>query len=87
MVQSAGIEFPPRTQSSPPLFTPPQTQPVLSDEDVAIQALLLGDDVSSLRYSLLSRPCSVSVGFCKGEMLFIYVFSLKAWKRFKVPRD
>lgn len=48
MVQSAGIEFPPRTQSSPPLFTPPQTQPVLSDEDVAIQALLLGDDVSSL---------------------------------------
>ncbi|KAF8050765.1 hypothetical protein N665_1886s0002 [Sinapis alba] len=38
-----------RMQSSPPLFTPPQTQPVPSDDDDAIQVLLLGDDAYSLR--------------------------------------
>ncbi|KAF8103190.1 hypothetical protein N665_0188s0141 [Sinapis alba] len=47
-LKSAGIEFPPRMQSSPPLFTPPQTQPVPSDEDAAFQAMLLGDDAYSL---------------------------------------
>ncbi|WZZ05728.1 hypothetical protein YC2023_091649 [Brassica napus] len=51
----AGIEFPPRTQSSPPLLPPPQTQPVPSEEDVAIQALLLGDDVSSLSMEEILR--------------------------------
>ncbi|KAG7659839.1 VHS domain [Arabidopsis suecica] len=44
-LRSAGIEFPPRTESSLSFFTPPQTQP---DEDAAIQASLQGDDASSL---------------------------------------
>ncbi|KAF8050852.1 hypothetical protein N665_1862s0007 [Sinapis alba] len=52
-LRSAGVEFPPRTESSVPFFTPPQTQPIVahaaaSDEDAAIQASLQSDDASAL---------------------------------------
>ncbi|KAJ4822659.1 hypothetical protein Tsubulata_035933 [Turnera subulata] len=47
-LRAAGVEFPPREENSVPLFTPPQTQPVvqhvpLADEDAAIQASLQSD--------------------------------------------
>ncbi|GMH17148.1 hypothetical protein Nepgr_018989 [Nepenthes gracilis] len=46
-LKSAGIEFPPREENSVPLFTPPQTQPVVYSaptyEDDAIQASLQSD--------------------------------------------
>ncbi|KAJ0237460.1 TOM1-like protein 3 [Hirschfeldia incana] len=53
-LRSAGVEFPPCTESSVPFFTPPQTQPIVaqavaaSDEDAAIQASLQSDDASAL---------------------------------------
>ncbi|KAL6211190.1 hypothetical protein ACLB2K_016417 [Fragaria x ananassa] len=46
-LRSAGVEFPPREENSVPLFTPPQTQPVVppvtSYDDAAIQASLESD--------------------------------------------
>ncbi|PRQ24953.1 putative target of Myb protein [Rosa chinensis] len=46
-LRSAGVEFPPREENSVPLFTPPQTQPVVppvtSYDDAAIQASLQSD--------------------------------------------
>ncbi|XP_010539704.1 PREDICTED: TOM1-like protein 2 [Tarenaya hassleriana] len=47
-LRSAGVDFPPRAESSIPFFTPPQTQPIASDEDAAIQASLQSDDASAL---------------------------------------
>ncbi|KAJ9167102.1 hypothetical protein P3X46_021778 [Hevea brasiliensis] len=46
-LRAAGVEFPPRVENSVPLFTPPQTQPIVSApsayEDAAIQASLQSD--------------------------------------------
>ncbi|XP_050363536.1 TOM1-like protein 3 [Argentina anserina] len=46
-LRSAGVEFPPREENSELLFTPPQTQPVVSSvpsyDDAAIQASLESD--------------------------------------------
>lgn len=53
--QAAGVEFPPREENSVPLFTPPQSQPIVHHasayEDAAIQASLQSD-ASGLRYLL-----------------------------------
>lgn len=51
-LRAAGIEFPPRTESSAPLFTPPQTHPIVLEPidttyDSALQASLQSD-VSAL---------------------------------------
>lgn len=48
-LKAAGVEFPPRAESSVPFFTPPQTQPVVHsaveyDDDAAIQASLHSDE-------------------------------------------
>ncbi|XP_059453872.1 TOM1-like protein 4 [Corylus avellana] len=46
-LKSAGVEFPPREENSVPLFTPPQTQPIVHHtsafDDAAIQASLQAD--------------------------------------------
>ncbi|KAG8660546.1 TOM1-like protein 3 isoform X2 [Manihot esculenta] len=51
-LRAAGVEFPPRAENSVPLFTPPQTQPIIDApsayEDAAIQASLQSD-ASGLR--------------------------------------
>ncbi|KAJ1376605.1 VHS domain [Sesbania bispinosa] len=47
-LKSAGVEFPPRNESSVPFFTPPQTQPIHHSaaefDDAAIQASLQSDE-------------------------------------------
>ncbi|KAM7256838.1 hypothetical protein ACFE04_012579 [Oxalis oulophora] len=51
-LRSFGVEFPPRIDNSVPLFTPPQTQPIVHPaqtyEDAAIQASLESAEPSSL---------------------------------------
>ncbi|KAK9110318.1 hypothetical protein Sjap_018378 [Stephania japonica] len=46
-LKSFGVDFPPRAENSVPLFTPPQTQPILHSaptyEDVAVEASLQAD--------------------------------------------
>lgn len=53
--QAFGVEFPPREENSVPLFTPPQSQPIVHHasayDDAAIQASLQSD-ASGLRYYL-----------------------------------
>lgn len=61
--QSAGVEFPPREENSVPLFTPPQTQPIVHHasafDDAAIHASLQSD-ASGLRYYLSNIPRPIS---------------------------
>ncbi|XP_059631691.1 TOM1-like protein 3 isoform X2 [Cornus florida] len=46
-LKGAGVEFPPRVENSVPLFTPPQTQPIIHPasvyEETAVQASLQSD--------------------------------------------
>ncbi|XP_043719036.1 TOM1-like protein 3 [Telopea speciosissima] len=47
-LKSAGVEFPPRAENSVPLFTPPQTQPVVHsapmyDDDAVVEVSLQSD--------------------------------------------
>jgi len=62
-ILSAGIEFPPQDVNSVPLFTPPQTQPVVPPElaydDAAIQASLQSD-ASDLSLSEIQNARGIS---------------------------
>ncbi|CAL9120259.1 TOM1-like protein 4 [Musa acuminata AAA Group] len=48
-LRAAGVEFPPRTENTSPLFTPPQTHPIVhqpatsADENAALEASLQSD--------------------------------------------
>ncbi|KAK2988502.1 hypothetical protein RJ640_013166, partial [Escallonia rubra] len=66
---SAGVDFPPREENSVPLFTPPQTQPIVhpdSYEEAAVQASLQSDP-SGL--SLTEIPSAEGIADVLMEML------------------
>ncbi|KAF4387196.1 hypothetical protein F8388_008830 [Cannabis sativa] len=71
-LKAAGVEFPPREESSVPFFTPPQTQPIISPasvyDDDAIEASLQSD-ASDLRPSLLEIKNAQGLSDVLTEML------------------
>ncbi|KAK3011094.1 hypothetical protein RJ639_011548 [Escallonia herrerae] len=68
-LKSAGVDFPPREENSVPLFTPPQTQPIVHPdayEEAAVQASLQSDP-SGL--SLAEIPSAEGIADVLMEML------------------
>ncbi|EEF42056.1 TOM1-like protein 4 [Ricinus communis] len=63
-LRAAGVEFPPRAENSVPLFTPPQTQPIVhapsAYEEAAIQASLQSEDASGLSLAEIQNAQGLS---------------------------
>ncbi|RRT58099.1 hypothetical protein B296_00008497, partial [Ensete ventricosum] len=77
ILQAAGVEFPPRTENTVPLFTPPQTHPIAYQpatsvyDDAALEASLQSD-VSALRLLLqifLIHYLNQGIQYCLSNLL------------------
>ncbi|XP_010270344.1 PREDICTED: TOM1-like protein 2 isoform X2 [Nelumbo nucifera] len=62
-LKSAGVEFPPREENSVPLFTPPQSQPILHSAPVYEEAAVevsLPSDASGLSLLEIQNACGLA---------------------------